>query len=41
VGADKEKIIEAISNMAQMGEQGNIFGNSRASERILDILRCD
>jgi len=39
VGADKGKIFEAISNMAPMGEQRNIFGNSRASERILDNLR--
>lgn len=39
VGADKGKIIEAKSNLAPMGAQRNVFGNSRASERILDILR--
>jgi len=38
-GRDKDKIIGAISNLVPMGAQGNIFGNSRASERIFDILR--
>lgn len=39
VGAEKEKISKAISNLAPMGAQRNVFGNSRASEKILDILR--
>ena len=39
-GADKSKIMGAISNMVPMGAHGNIFGNSRASGEILGILRC-
>ncbi|MCE8429706.1 MAG: UDP-N-acetylglucosamine 2-epimerase (non-hydrolyzing) [Candidatus Methanoperedens sp.] len=39
VGAKKEQISKAISNLASMGAQRNVFGNSRASERILDVLR--
>ena len=39
VGADKGKIIKYICNLAPMGDQRNVFGNSCASERILDILR--
>ncbi len=39
VGADKGEIIKAISDLAPMGTQRNIFGNSSASERILDVLR--
>jgi UDP-GlcNAc3NAcA epimerase len=39
VGAEKDKIIEAISNLAPMGEQRNVFGNSSASERILQLVQ--
>ncbi len=39
VGGEKGRIIEAIFNLAPMGTQRNVFGNSRASERISDILR--
>src|SRR5659263_8759 len=39
VEADKGKIIKELYKLAPMVAQGNIFGNSRASERILDLLR--
>jgi UDP-N-acetylglucosamine 2-epimerase (non-hydrolysing) len=41
VGAEKEKISKAISNLTPMGAQRNVFGNSRASERILNILKLE
>lgn len=41
VGAEKEKISKAISNLARMGARRNVFGNSRASESILNILRSE
>jgi hypothetical protein len=36
---EKEKISKEISKLAPIGAQRNVFGNSRASERILDVLR--
>jgi len=38
VGANKEKIIEMIKEFKPDGEQRNVFGDGKASERIIEII---
>ncbi|MEA3459656.1 MAG: UDP-N-acetylglucosamine 2-epimerase [Chloroflexota bacterium] len=38
VGADEERIIEAVREFQPIGKRAAIFGNGRASERIAKLL---
>jgi UDP-N-acetylglucosamine 2-epimerase len=38
VGADTEKIVEAINGFQPSGERPAIFGDGRAAERIVELL---
>ncbi|MBN2357490.1 UDP-N-acetylglucosamine 2-epimerase (non-hydrolyzing) [candidate division KSB1 bacterium] len=38
VGADKERIVDAIVNFAPAGSQNNHYGDGHAGEKIVDIL---
>jgi UDP-N-acetylglucosamine 2-epimerase (non-hydrolysing) len=38
VGADKEKIIEKVNEFAPKTKQRNVFGDGKASKRIVDII---
>jgi len=39
VGADKEKILDAIKNFQPIEKQRNLFGDGHASEKIANILK--
>ncbi len=38
VGADKEKILNAVNNFQPQGKQRNVFGDGHASGNIVKIL---
>jgi UDP-N-acetylglucosamine 2-epimerase len=38
VGADKKEIIENVSEFAPKTKQRNVFGDGKASKRIVDII---
>jgi len=38
VGANKEKIVEAVKRFEPKGEQRNVFGDGKAAERIVEAL---
>jgi UDP-N-acetylglucosamine 2-epimerase len=38
VGADRQRIVEAVRHLAPAGQPGAIFGDGRAAERIVDVL---
>ena len=39
VGTDKEKILSAIMNFVPNREQENIFGDGKAGEKILKVIK--
>jgi len=40
VGADEERIVEAVREFQPIGKRAAIFGDGRASERIAELLSC-
>lgn len=40
VGADEERIVEAVKGFQPIGKRAAIFGNGRASETIAKLLLC-
>jgi len=40
VSANRDKISQAIKHFEPNGEQGNVFGDGRAAERIVEALVC-
>ncbi|NQE44552.1 hypothetical protein C5S31_00845 [ANME-1 cluster archaeon GoMg2] len=39
VGADKRKIVEQANRFEPTGRQSNVFGDGRASERVVNAIR--
>jgi len=40
VGADEERIVEAVKGFCPQGDRPNLFGNGTASQRRLTSLTC-
>ncbi|MFP3898645.1 MAG: UDP-N-acetylglucosamine 2-epimerase [Dehalococcoidia bacterium] len=38
VGSDRDRIIDAVRQFEPKGEQGNVFGDGHAAQKIVEII---